>query len=794
MLFNYLKIAVRAIRKQKLFSAINVFGLSFSLSICLVIIMLLADQYSYDRYNTNIDHIHRINIYDRNTPVIEGMATTPAPLGKALLDQQPAVVTQARLVRDFGNAWIKLMQDVNIPVSGFFADPEVLDLFQYELLHGDAKTALDDPYAVVITEQTANKLFDRTDALGEFIKVGDLGSYQVTGVIKALDGKSHIKFDALASMASYEALVKKDIRTDLNNNWQNRWHTWTYIRTTEDADLSEIEESLALIAKEHYQDDENGIPAFYLQNIGAINPGPMLGNAIGPGIPMIFVYFLVGMALLIIVSACFNYTNLSLARSLNRAKEVGIRKVFGAVRWQIFFQFLMESVVISVLAFACSLIILQLIKPIFLELNFSQMLDWDLANGTSVYIICFLFSVLVGLIAGIVPSFFHSSVRAMQALKNLSGVKVISRMGMRNFLIVSQFGLALFLIISVKLVYDQMNFMIDKDYGFDADNIVVVKLNGSDPQLLKTAYDQYPAIINTAMAGFVPATGTSSTVNILDETEDLTIHQFAVDHDYVDNMGLSWVAGHDFDPGNEKNKLIINEKAVSFLGYDSPLDAINQIITLEDSATYEVIGVIEDYHHETMISEIKPLILIHNPERFSVLQVRVNSDNFEQAIASIEAGWTAVNPNLKIEYKLMSEEISFFADIMFGDISKIVSFISLLALIIASLGLMGMVVYNMQMRQKEVSIRKVLGSTHRQLMLVLSKGFVRLLAIAILISVPITYFINKMWLDFIAYHVSMGVGTIALGVLTILAFGALVIGTQTWRTANTNPAKVLRDE
>ncbi|MFY0688235.1 MAG: ABC transporter permease [Cyclobacteriaceae bacterium] len=794
MLINYLKIAIRAIRKQKLFSAINVFGLSFSLSVCLVIIMLLADQYSYDQFNTQRENIHRINTYDHDIPIIEGMATSAAPLGDALLDQNPAVIARARLIRGFGNGWIKLMQDVNIPISGFFADPEVLDMFQYELMHGNANTALVDPYAVVITQETAEKLFDRTDALGEFIKVGDLGSYQVTGVIRKLDGKSHIKFDALASMASYDALVKKELRSDLKNNWQNRSNTWTYIQTVEDADLNSVETSLASIAVEHYQDDEDGLPEFYLQNIGAINPGPMIGNAIGPGIPMIFVYFLVGMALLIIVSACFNYTNLSLARSLNRAKEVGIRKVFGAVRWQIFFQFLMESVVISILAFGGSLIILQLIKPVFLELNFSQLLDWDLANNTTVYFICFFFSVLVGLIAGIVPSFFHSSVRAMEALKNLSGVKVISRMGMRNFLIVSQFGLALFLIISVKLVYDQMNFMIAQDYGFDSENIVVVKLNGSDPELLKTEYEKYPDIINTSVAGFVPATGTSSTLDVLDGENKRPIHQFAVDRDYVDNMGLSWVAGQNFEKGNEENKLVINEKAVPFLGYDSPFDAVNQTIMLEDSSNYEIIGVLKDYHHETMFSEIKPLVLIHNPDRFSVLQARVHAENYEKAIASLEKGWAAVNPSLKIEYKLMSDEITFFTDLIFGDISKIVTFISLLALIIASLGLMGMVVYSMQMRQKEVSIRKVLGSTHQQLMLVLSKSFVKLLSIAIVISVPVTYFINMMWLDFIAFHVTMGVGTIALGVLTIIAFGGLVIGTQTWRTANTNPAKVLRDE
>lgn len=794
MFFNYLKTGLRAIKKQKLFSAINIFGLSFSLSVCMVIIMLLADQFSYDRYNSQSDSIYQVNIRDTDHPIIKGMATTPFPLGPKMTTEHSQVTDYVRFIGGFGNHWIGIMQNVNIPVSGFFADPQTLELFEYELQHGNAQSALSEPFQVVLTHEMAMKLFGKAEVLGEVIEVGELGSYIISGIMKPIPGKSHIKFDALASIASYEALAKQKKVDDLKENWDNRWKSWNYVKLAPGTAKGEIESYLADVSQVQYEDQENEVPSFFLQEITAINPGPMVGNAIGPGIPMIFVYFLAGMALVIMLSACFNYTNLSLARSLNRAREVGVRKVFGASRLQIILQFLAESVLISVFAFLFSIVVLSFIKPIFLELNFSQMLDWDLSQSLEVYAMCFLFSVSVGLIAGIIPSLFHSSVGAMEALKSLAGVRVFSKMGMRNFLIVAQFGLSLFLIITVKLVYNQMDFMIQKDYGFDSENIVVVRMNGADPQLLKNEMAQYPNLISSSMAQFVPATGTSSSTTMTYNEEEYDFNRMSVDHQYINNMGLDLIAGSNFVAGNETNKLIINEALVDALQFEHATEAIGQLMILDDSTRQEIIGVVENYHHETLFSNIKPLMLYHDPERLGVLQVRVNANNFTASIQDIERAWAAVNQDLQIDYKVMNEEIAFFAELIFGDLTKIVTFISMLALIIAGLGLMGMVVYAMQVRMKEVSIRKVLGSTNKQLMYVLSSKFLKLLVIAIMVSLPLTYYINSLWLNYIAFHVDFSVSVIAFGVLIVAVIGVLVVGSQTWKTANTNPSEVLRYE
>ncbi|MEP2024153.1 MAG: ABC transporter permease [Reichenbachiella sp.] len=795
MFYNYFKISIRNIRKHKLFSFINVFGLSFSLSICLIIIMLLADQFSYDRFNTDADQIYRVN-HTRSDmdAIIEGMATGPFDIAEELTTKYTGVSDYTRLTRGFGNGWVKLMQDVNIPISGFFADPSFFNMFQYEFLYGNPETALLDPYSVVLSKETAEKLFNKENPIGETIVVGELGSYKVTGVLQRSEGKSHIKFDGLASMSTLESLIKKEILSESLTSWRNRSWTWTYVKLEENTLPESVEKNLAKISEEQYGDMEDMDAEFYLQNIRSISPGPLVGNQIGPGIPMIFVYFLAGMAIVIIISACFNYTNLSIARSLNRAKEVGIRKVFGAVRFQILMQFLTESVIISLLAFAFSIGIVEIMEPIFLELNFSQLLDWNLSQSLEVYLICLMFSIAVGFLAGIIPASFHSSVKALQALKNLSGVKVFSKLGLRNALIVAQFGLSLFLVITVKLIYDQMNFMVDSDYGFEAENIVVVRLNNTDAVQLKNELLTYPEIQSVSAAGFVPASGTSSSIDVLIDQVEKELQYFQVDEDYVENMGLTLIAGSSFTKDINEKKLVINEEASNSFGYAHPLDAIGQLVVLEDSVNYEVIGVIKNYNHETFLSSIKPMALIYQPDDFGIVQVRVNSSNYEQALGTIEKAWTKVNPNHKIEYKLMSDEIAFFANIMFGDVTKIVSFISLLAIIIACLGLMGMVVFSTQSRLKEVSIRKVLGASNQALIFILSKGFVKLLLLAILISVPLTWFVNNSWMNFIAFRVEIGAGVILFGVVIVAVLGLIVVGSQTWQAANTNPSKVLRDE
>ncbi|MEQ8573359.1 MAG: FtsX-like permease family protein, partial [Fulvivirga sp.] len=334
----------------------------------------------------------------------------------------------------------------------------------------------------------------------------------------------------------------------------------------------------------------------YLQGVTEITPGPLLGNQIGPGLPNIFVYFLGGLALIIMISACFNYTNLSIAKALTRAKEVGIRKVSGAVKHQIFFQFISEAVVISLLALGLALGFLVILKPAFLNMKFSQLLQWDLNTEPGVMLLCVLFSVVVGVLAGTLPALLLSSFQPIKVLKELSNIKLFTKIGLRKSLIVIQFAFSLVFIISTTLVYNQLNMMLNANYGFNGENIINVKINDANVDLLKSELTNHSSILNVTATSHLPAAGTSygEDVRINPEDEEMEFNYFSTDENYIENMGLKLIAGNNFkkeDVRTSPDKLIINKKMVGMLGFESPSQAINETIIVGDSIRMTIAGV-----------------------------------------------------------------------------------------------------------------------------------------------------------------------------------------------------------
>lgn len=786
--------------RNKTFSAINIAGLALSMSVSLVLIMLVSDQISYDKYNTNHERIYRI-VHDNlnNNGVFSKMATSPPQMGRTLQEEYPGIEKVARLRRGFGNDWIDFEKDVNIPIGGFFADPEVLDVLQYDLQYGDKETALLNPRSVVITPEARDKLFTIADPTGEIIKVGDLGEYKVTGVLKEAPKKSHIKFEALASASTLPVLVKDSIISSDFTSWSDRWAGWTYLLLEEGVDPKQVEASLAEINEQQYGDDEEVNVEFQLQALDAINPGPLMGNQIGPGMPMFIVYFLGGLCLLIMVSAGFNYANISIARSLKRAREVGVRKVSGAYRSQIFNQFISESIIISLISLVVAFVFLQLLEPAFHNLNFSRMLHWDLSYSATALMVSVVFAIGVGLIAGLFPALLLSALKPVDVLKKLSGVRLFSRMGWRKALLVIQFGLSLFLIVSVRVANDQLNMMVNANHGFDPVNIINVKIGETSYDQLVTALRQYSELSSVSGASFTPSTGRShgSSFFVEDDTVERNMNHFAVDRDYLTNMSIPLVTGKDFPETVSKENeqyVIINEAAVSFLGFEDPHEALGQSIREEDSDDLlQVIGVVADYNHQPMTNEIGPLALRYLPERFGQIQVKFSGDR-EKAVELITASWSEINPDKKLDFQYMDEEISQFYDFMFGDVVSITSTITVLAITIACLGLLGMAIYTTESREKEVSIRKVMGASGESLVLLLSGGFIKLLLIAAVISLPLTYLFNEKWLDLMAYKVGVTPGSLLFGVGILLGLGALTIVSQTFRAAYHNPADKLRGE
>ncbi|MEM9390619.1 MAG: ABC transporter permease [Bacteroidota bacterium] len=760
-----------------------------------------ADQASYDRYNSKIERVFRINTErDDTNDFINLFATSPLPLADKLLNEYASVKNAVRIRRGFGNSWINIENDVNIPIGGFFVDPSFLQVFEYELEYGNPEVALSAPNSVVLTKQAAEKLFDIENPVGEFIKVGELGEYQVTGVLKPLSGKFHIVFEALASMSSVTALEADSALSPALSEWKNSTSGWVYLELNEKAKPDQLEREMSEINKEVYADMEDRNYRFYIQNITAITPGPLLGNQIGPGLPYMFVYFLAGLALIIMLSACFNYTNLTIARSLTRAKEIGIRKVSGAFKRQIFSQFIWEAVVISIVALVFSFIFLIGLKPAFENLQFASLLNWKLDSTPMAYVACLVFSITVGLSAGLFPAIMLSSFKPISVLGGLSNVKLFSKTGLRKALIVAQFTLSLIFIISTTLVYQQLDYMLGANYGFNKENILNVRLNNALFESLKTELAQHSSVKSVAISSHIPASGatygTDTKLDLSDE-ESIDLAYFSVDEGYIENMGLTLLAGRNFDAQSLEDAekyVILNNTAIDEFNLVSPKDAIGEQIYVDDSVALQIIGVVADYNHQTMMSTIAPMALRYLPERFSIVQVAYGSGNRDQAMADVKAAWDKINPAYKLDIKDFDEELKSFYQLTFGDLVSVVGFIAFIAIVVSCLGLLGMATYTTETRLKEVCIRKVLGAPNDRIAILLSKGFLLLLIIAVFLAVPLSYFLNSLWLDNIAYRVEISPLTVLSSTLVILVLGALTIGSQVIKAAIVNPVENLKME
>jgi putative ABC transport system permease protein len=807
MIKNYMLVAFRNLTRNKFFSAINIFGLAVSMTICMAIIMLVADQMMYDRFNSKRDRIHRII----SRPVTNagqergGMdnATSPMTLRNELLENYTGIEKVVRLQRGFGNNWMELEgRNVNVPLTGFFADPEVLAFFEYELQYGDASKALVNPYSVVLTKKAARKLFKEENPVGLSLKVGDIGTYTVTGVLKETSNKSHIVFEGLASMATIKSLQDQAKINNDHESWGNFWNGWTYILIENDKSASDIKSHLDQIYKKRIatiQNPETYKANFHLQNLMDITPGKLMNNSIGPSLPWLFVYFLGGLAGVIMLTSCFNFTNLSIARSLTRAREIGVRKVTGAARSQIFSQFLFESVIVALFALGFAFALLFFVKPLMLQLNFARIFQWDLHANFVVYGVFLVFAIVVGVLAGFFPAVILSGFQPVTVLKSLNNVKLFSRVGLRKILLVLQFTLSLIFILSVIVLYKQLDLFMGKDHGFSMNNNIVVRINDTSVDALKTELLKDSHIINVSAASHVPASGTTYGDGFkkdLADKEWTSLSYFATDEDYLKNIQVDLIAGNFFTESKASNKnfIVLNEEAVKAFHFKTATAAIGEeIIYQRDSTHKTIIGVVKNYNHQILLSHIDPMALVYSPDQFSLLQVKY-SGSYEDAAAVIEKAWSAINPNMKVDYKDLEGEVKQFYNIIFGDLVHVLGVIAFLAIMISCLGLLGMATYTTETRIREIAIRKVLGSSDNDLILLLSKGFLKLLAVAIAIGIPAAWLINNAWLEMIAYRTNISFGMIFTGVLVLIILGAATIGSQTLRAAFSNPVDNLKNE
>jgi putative ABC transport system permease protein len=829
MLFNYLKVGLRNLLQYKVFSFINVFGLAAAMSVCMLIILMLADQKSHDQFNVNKDRIYRI--LSDGPDFRHPYATSPSPLAAVLQKDYPVVQTTTRLEMGVGGdlgygdevrSGSGKAMEKSAEARGYFADSSFFSVFSFELEQGDKASALVAPNSIVLTHELAHTLFKNEDPIGRSVSFTDRGltlfgqagapvatpwgNFTVTGVIADRPYKSHLKFNALVSTASMPALVKQGKLTDRSQDWSNYYNCMTYALLAPGKKSHDLDAALHELVTRKYAGIKD-FKGFRMmgQSLLKISPGILLGNESSIVLPVTAYYFLSFLALVILVSACLNYINLSVARALNRSKEIGVRKVTGALRGDLIMQFLSESILTALFAMAMAILLLFVLKAAFMRLWVNQYLNFDLRENGVIFVIFICLACLIGIIAGIYPALYLSRFRPILALKNKEGVGA-RRLGLRKVLSVTQFAISLLFIITSILIYNQFRYFMAFKYEFNTKNIVDVNLQSNDYKLASSRFRDVPGVVDISACNYMPASTHSEGGQLrradgkkaAGEDGYVGFMSLSADDHFIGNLGLKIVAGRNLPPSGvgASRYIVVNETAVKALGYPDPGSIVGQAVQSHWSdSPLVVVGVVQNFHMRMILGNdsIEPLFLQHNAASFQYLNIKIASQDVRGTMAKLESRWRLIDPVHAFKYEFYDEDLAASSQGIF-DVVAILGFFAVLAVTIACLGMLGMATYTTERRRKEVGIRKVLGAKNFDNALLLSREFLNILMISILIAAPLSYILNTMWLRKFPNRVEFGWGTVLTGTCLVLVLGLVTIGSQTIRASRRNPVDSLKME
>jgi len=798
MFRSYLTVAWRSLLKRPGFSLINILGLASGLAICMLIVTLIRDQSSYDRFHPLGDRIYRV-VSDRTSSSSSSFATTPPVLYEELVGAYPAI---ERAVRIRGGLGVDAVYgEETLPLRGLWTEPAFFELFHFPLAYGDAGRALEQPNSIVLTQELVRRLgVEPAALLGQTVELGDWGPFTVTGVLDELPGKTHLQFELLASYATVPGLERAEQLHVASGRWDDTNDTYLYLLLREGADARDLAAAFPGISDARYADFENYRLDFRLQALPEITPSEMLENDMLFTVPKVALYFLSLLALIVMLTACFNYTNLSVAKALTRVREIGVRKVTGARRSQIFAQFITESVLVALLALIVGYILFEVVMvPLFRGLFFNRYFEIDLYVGSGLLAVFILLAVAVGLVAGLLPAAYLSAFRPVRILRPVSDLKVFARLGWRKLLIALQFVVSLVFITTVVVLYDQTEFMLNADYGFDRENVINLSLQGQDYQKLKQELLRNPAVKAVSGCSVLPASGANQGTSIRrpDDEEPLGSHQIIVDAPFFDNMQLDMAAGRSLQEEGAGDEVVVNETAARRLGWAIPAEAIGQplmINTYDDGgAETRIVGVVKDFFYLGMERPIDNLILYYDPTRLRYANLRVQTSDMRGVLSFLETTWKDLDPVHPVDYRFYDDTIAMIVGV-YQDLMKILGFLALVAIVITSLGILGVATYSVETRTKEVGIRKVLGAGVSHIIWTLSRGLLAPVALALLVALPLSWLLNRLWLQEIAYHVDLNGFNLGAGLLLLVVLSAAMVGSQAYRLAVRNPVETLRDE
>jgi putative ABC transport system permease protein len=807
MIKNYLKVALRNIWKYKGYSAINIIGLAVGLATCLLILIFVMDELSYDKFNKKADRIYRVDgdIQFGGNHFI--LAVAPDPLGPTFKKDFPQVEQYVRF-RDYGGFSVKKGNE-NVPESRvIYTDSTLFDVFTLPVIAGDAKTALVGPTSVVITEKIAKKYFNSTDAVGKTLTLNDTSNYKVTAVIKNIPAQSHFNFDFFLPLSSADESRKGNW---LSNNFN------TYIVLKEGSDPKKLETQLDAFVNKYV-----GPQAKQLFNL-SMDEFRKMGNfdrysltpltqihlhsakvaELGPNGNMPYIYIFSAIAIFILLIACVNFMNLSTARSSNRAKEVGVRKVLGSNKKNLVTQFLAESILISFIALLLALGIARLLLPYFNQLSGKE-IALGLLSKPWLLPSLLLMVLIVGLLAGSYPSFYLSSFQPITVLKGklASGFK---SGWLRSGLVVFQFAISIVLIVGTVVIYGQLNFIRNKKLGFDRDHVLIVQNAyslGEEAKTFRNELMNVKGIESVTMTGYLPTSDYRNDSPLfpdasLDQKTAVSMQNWYVDENYIPTLHMEIAKGRNFSDQlkTDSSAIIINEAAAKLLPFDDPINkTLYYLVSLNNKQTkqYHIVGVVKDFNFNSLRQQVTPMALFYTEQRGRVA-IRFRSANISSLISQVEAKWKTIAPNQPFNYSFMDDD---FKHIYQGEqrIGKIALSFSILAILIACLGLFGLVTYAAEQRTKEIGIRKVLGASVSNIVNMLSKDFLKLVLIAMLFAFPFAWWSMNKWLQDFAYRIHIDWKIFLLAGIIAVVIAIITVSSQAIKAALTNPVKNLRTE
>jgi putative ABC transport system permease protein len=791
MFRNYLKTALRNLLRNPLYTLINICGLTIGITCSLLILIYIKHEFSYDRFHQKKDQLQRL-VFEFATP--EGRTLSPqmtAPVGPAMVEAFPEVVRSTRF-SNREDGYFTYQEKAYREEGLLYADSSLFRMFSFELLAGDPNTALAAPYSVVLGEETALRIFGENDPLGETIRWNNKDDLVITGVVKAPPANSHLQFSSLISFSSRY----RDRRMHMDWNGGMQYHHYLELLpgTDEDVLAAKFPDFMHENINYIYEKSGASINAF-LQPIEKIHLRSGCTGEIGPTGSMGNIYIYAAIAIFVLFIACINFMNLTTAMATKRAKEVGMRKVFGAAKTNLVRQFLGESMVMSLIGLVIALVLIEILLPVFGKMVSRQLVlyQWsnlDLLLGIPILVL------LVGLLAGSYPAFYLSGFKPVSVLKGLfKGQKGYA--GVRNSLVLVQFAISIVLIICTLVIFAQLGFIRSKDLGFNKDNIMVLVFTSDSfkqqYQRLKDALSRIPDVISSSATSEIPGGGFTANGYRPEGFDNfIMFNKVAVDYDFITTLGLQVTSGRSFseDFSTDREAYLVNEALARQLAWEDPVGK-----TISRGGDHMVIGMVRDFHFAPVHEEIGSLIFDMNPYTggYEYLLVRFRTDNLPGLITDIRKAWEGIDPNEPFEYQFMDD--------VFGQVYReeqrmgsILLYFAIMAIVIACMGLFGLALFNTEQRTREIGIRKVFGSSVSGVILLLSGRFSRWVLLANLLAWPVAYLIVREYMKMYAYKINLPVWIFFLSAAGVYLLALLTISLQSYKAGITNPGDALRYE